>query len=135
MVPPFAIAEQMTLVLLAQTRPSTVARLASVEGMGQERCKKYGPSFIEAIATFCARNRLNLDTAPAESLAGPRITPAKRRAFSMFMMDGVFVLFVVCYWLIVVCCLLFVVCCLLFVVCCLLWLLPFLLLSMFSPDI
>lgn len=53
-VPAYAVFHDRTLVELAERRPSTLAALAGVHGVGQAKLDKFGDRFLEAIGAFAA---------------------------------------------------------------------------------
>jgi ATP-dependent DNA helicase RecQ len=60
-VPPFVVFSDVTLVELARQRPSNPHRLLGVRGVGQKKLAQFGPRFLAAIASHCARAALRLD--------------------------------------------------------------------------
>ncbi|MBA8909500.1 DNA helicase RecQ [Aminobacter ciceronei] len=50
-VPPYVIFHDKTLIELAAARPASRAEMASVPGVGEAKLDRYGPAFLEVIAT------------------------------------------------------------------------------------
>ncbi len=51
-LPPYVIAQDRTLIELAEKRPKTEAELHDITGLGASKIKRYGASFLETIAAF-----------------------------------------------------------------------------------
>ncbi len=52
-VPPFVVFSDATLVEMSKTRPSDMRELLSITGVGEQKLRKYGTVFLEAIRTYC----------------------------------------------------------------------------------
>ncbi len=50
-VPPFVIFHDRTLAEMAGRQPLTESQLLSISGVGEAKCQRYGPAFLEAIAS------------------------------------------------------------------------------------
>jgi ATP-dependent DNA helicase RecQ len=50
-VPPYVIFHDKTLIELAAARPASRAEMANVPGVGEAKLDRYGPAFLEVIAT------------------------------------------------------------------------------------
>jgi ATP-dependent DNA helicase RecQ len=55
-VPPFVIFHDRTLMEMAGRQPLTEQELLSIGGVGEAKCRRYGPEFLEAIATYRGEN-------------------------------------------------------------------------------
>ena len=51
-IPPYLIFPDTVLIDLANLKPSTLAEFHAVKGVGEAKLKKYGTSFLEAIANY-----------------------------------------------------------------------------------
>ena len=70
-VPAFVVFGDATLRDLARRRPSSVAALRPIRGIGAAKTKQYGAQFIEAIADYCAEQSLDLDAVDSPDCAQP----------------------------------------------------------------
>lgn len=52
-VPPFVVFSDATLVEMSKTRPSDMHELLSVAGVGEQKLRKYGTAFLDAIRVYC----------------------------------------------------------------------------------
>ena len=61
-LPPYVVAQDRTLVELAESRPETEAQLHDITGLGESKIKRYGKAFLDCVAGFKAhpalKNRL-----------------------------------------------------------------------------
>jgi ATP-dependent DNA helicase RecQ len=75
-IAPFIVMGDATLRDLARARPSTLAGLRSVHGIGEKKCAEYGADLIAEIAAYCQRTGVaqDVDVVPA------RPAPERRRA-------------------------------------------------------
>ena len=91
-VPPFMVLSDATLRQLARQRPSSVARLAYIHGIGKTKLDAFGQEVAAIIYTACAQRGLAMDIAVAEQpthaapVAQPRppLAAARRQAFELF---------------------------------------------------
>ncbi len=51
-VPPFVIFHDKTLVDIAVQQPLSLAEMLQISGVGESKCKRYGPRFLETIEAF-----------------------------------------------------------------------------------
>ena len=51
-LPPYVVAQDRTLIELAEKRPSTQAELHDIMGLGASKIARYGKAFLETIASF-----------------------------------------------------------------------------------
>ena len=58
-LPPYVIAQDRTLIELAEKRPASEAALHDITGLGDSKIKRYGKALLEVIATFKAHPTLN----------------------------------------------------------------------------
>ncbi|AQT67087.1 ATP-dependent DNA helicase RecQ [Anaerohalosphaera lusitana] len=57
-VPAFVVLSDATLRLLAAKRPTEYRTLIQIKGIGQKKAKTYGPTFTEAIQSYCQQNNV-----------------------------------------------------------------------------
>ena len=92
---PYLVCGEETLKRFAKYRPSTLAKLGEIDGVGEQRFEQYGEVFFDAVDSFCKRRGLSRDCAPPDSdvvqaaaaAAGrtlPKIGPTKEEAYRMF---------------------------------------------------
>lgn len=55
-VPPFVVFSDATLVEMSKTRPSDLRELLSITGVGEQKLRKYGTAFLDAIRSYCHGN-------------------------------------------------------------------------------
>ena len=92
-IAPYIVCGEETLHRFAKYRPSTLAKLGEIDGVGEERLAKFGQQLFDVIQSFCARRGLqDRDLAPAEArVVGrtlPKIGPTKQEAYQMFTEAG-----------------------------------------------
>lgn len=51
-IPPYIVFPDTVLIDLANARPTTLGEFANIKGVGEAKLKKYGPTFLEAIASY-----------------------------------------------------------------------------------
>ncbi|MEM6501707.1 MAG: HRDC domain-containing protein, partial [Cyanobacteria bacterium P01_C01_bin.89] len=51
-VPPFVVFHDSHLRKMANKKPTTLPDFADMPGVGRSKLEKYGPDFVQAIATF-----------------------------------------------------------------------------------
>lgn len=51
-VPPFVIFHDSTLREMARVRPTTIAEIAEISGVGRSKLERYGEEFVSAIRQF-----------------------------------------------------------------------------------
>jgi ATP-dependent DNA helicase RecQ len=85
-VPPFVIFADTTLRELARRRPSTIAGLRTVHGIGETKLAEYGAALVELITAHCRQRNLDMDAAARSSATVPSVgvSGAKRQAFALF---------------------------------------------------
>jgi ATP-dependent DNA helicase RecQ len=95
-IAPYIVCGEETLHRFAEYRPSTLAKLGEIDGVGEERLAKYGRQLFSVVEDFCARRGLTeRDLAPpdpqavqaAVAAAGrtlPKLGPTKQEAYRMF---------------------------------------------------
>lgn len=91
-VPPYVIFGDMTLRELARYRPTTMATLTKVYGIGQQKKDEFGKQLIQLIKQYSSENDLqtNLQAAPAKPAPPSRPRPvaqisvATGRIFELF---------------------------------------------------
>jgi ATP-dependent DNA helicase RecQ len=79
-VPPYVIFSDRTLVEMAAFYPVTAERMLDINGVGQVKYARYGQTFSDLIAQFCAEHQIVTDTLKGKastSTAAP--TPTARR--------------------------------------------------------
>jgi len=52
-VPPFVVFSDATLVEMSKTRPGDTRELLSITGVGEQKLRKYGSAFLDAIRAYC----------------------------------------------------------------------------------
>ncbi|MDO9308595.1 MAG: DNA helicase RecQ [Deltaproteobacteria bacterium] len=52
-VPPFVVFSDATLVEMSKTRPGDMRELLSITGVGEQKLRKYGTAFLDAIRAYC----------------------------------------------------------------------------------
>lgn len=72
-VPAYAIFGDASLRDMARRRPGSLEALRQVWGVGEQKCKDFGPRFLEAIAAHCRAKGLSPDVA-----AEPPPAPGRR---------------------------------------------------------
>jgi ATP-dependent DNA helicase RecQ len=65
-VPAYVVFSDASLRDMARRRPSTLAALRLVQGVGQQKQHDFGPLFLEAILRHCQSADLGMDVAPPE---------------------------------------------------------------------
>jgi ATP-dependent DNA helicase RecQ len=88
-VPAYIVFGDTTLRDMARRRPSTVARLLDVHGVGQQEAANFGQQFVECIVGYCSQQGLERDVQPAAVMpnrpAATAIPPAAAvKAFPLF---------------------------------------------------
>lgn len=91
-IPPYVVFNDVTLRALARHRPSTLANLLRIKGIGQKKCDEFGEAFIECLDSYCEQNDLprdfDIDKANKTSkTAKPRTTKLNEstiRSFEFF---------------------------------------------------
>lgn len=86
-VPPFIVFGDAVLRDMARSRPTTIAALGNVRGVGERKLADLGARFVEAIASYLRENRMT----PGASGAPPRapsgsaaVNLSKSAAFQLF---------------------------------------------------
>lgn len=51
-IPPYIVFPDTVLIDLANVRPTTLGEFGNIKGVGEAKLKKYGPTFLEAIASY-----------------------------------------------------------------------------------
>lgn len=51
-IPPYIVFPDTVLIDLANMRPTTLGEFGNIKGVGEAKLKKYGPTFLEAIASY-----------------------------------------------------------------------------------
>lgn len=51
-IPPYIVFPDTVLIDLANVRPATLGEFGNIKGVGEAKLKKYGPTFLEAIANY-----------------------------------------------------------------------------------
>ncbi|WP_277302255.1 DNA helicase RecQ [Veillonella caviae] len=51
-IPPYIVFPDTVLIDLANVRPTTLGEFGNIKGVGEAKLKKYGPTFLEAIARY-----------------------------------------------------------------------------------
>lgn len=51
-IPPYIVLPDTVLIDLANMRPTTLGEFGNIKGVGEAKLKKYGPTFLEAIARY-----------------------------------------------------------------------------------
>jgi ATP-dependent DNA helicase RecQ len=94
-VPPFIIFSDATLRDLARVRPSMMAGLMSVHGIGEKKAAEYGDELLREISAYCREAGIETDV-PTQTAAiehrkrlsrihgGSFMSKAKNRAFELF---------------------------------------------------
>ena len=54
-VAPYLVCGEETLKRFAKYRPSTLAKLGEIDGVGEQRFEQYGEVFFDAVDSFCKR--------------------------------------------------------------------------------
>ena len=57
-LPPFTIFHDTTLRDLARQRPTNLARMRAVQGIGEKRLADLGQQLLDAITTYCRNHKL-----------------------------------------------------------------------------
>lgn len=60
-VPPYVVFNDMTLRELSRVRPSTLEKMRSISGIGDEKLRKYGKTFLEALDEHCQLHTVSRD--------------------------------------------------------------------------
>jgi ATP-dependent DNA helicase RecQ len=91
-IAPFIVFSDATLRGLARVRPSSLANLLQVQGIGEKKAAEYGGDFLAAIAAYCREQSVTQDVfdSPAGSeekaaKLGPTTSSSKRRAIELFL--------------------------------------------------
>lgn len=87
-IPPFLIASDVVLEELCRVRPTSIAGLTGVRGIGRQKAQDLGQPFVASIAEFCREKDLNANLAPSRDNSDddstPRITANAQAAFPLF---------------------------------------------------
>lgn len=92
-LPSYLIFSDVTLKDIARRRPSSIALLLMVHGVGEKKAEQYGARFLDCVADYCQRAELTLDPVAPQDVAGPgnakshegkRRCAAARQAFELF---------------------------------------------------
>ena len=91
-LPPFIVFGDATLRDLARRRPSTLAAMRHVHGVGEKKLAEYGEDFVAAIVDYGQRTGTPLDVnfefaeveEPEEAAPPKQVSEAKATAFAMF---------------------------------------------------
>ena len=92
-LPPFVIFSDATLRSLARVRPSSIARLLQVHGIGQVKAADHGDEVVRMLSEYSRRNDLAVDVfdsaavrpQPRQSDADSSGSIARQRAFQLFL--------------------------------------------------
>jgi ATP-dependent DNA helicase RecQ len=89
-VPPYVVFSDATLRELTRRRPSNLAQMRQVHGVGESKLNSYGAVFLERIAEYCRDHSLPLDVAEQPIIEAPFAGPSMnaRRAFPVFSAGG-----------------------------------------------
>ncbi|CAN4128357.1 unnamed protein product [Withania somnifera] len=95
---PYAVCGDQTLKRISLLRPSTIARLANIDGVNQHFIKLYGDNFLQSVKRLSEACNLSLDgdptsqtSVPSKTLTVPsnkKLTAAKFEAWKMWHEDG-----------------------------------------------
>ena len=69
-VPPYVIFSDTTLRELARVRPTTIAKMHLVYGIGEKKLAEFGEAFMDAIDEYCAINDVPRDCTSAVERSG-----------------------------------------------------------------
>jgi ATP-dependent DNA helicase RecQ len=91
-VPPYVIFSDATLRELARVRPTSLAGLLAIHGIGEKKLAAYGEDVVREIAAYCERNEIEIDIAgpplprplPGAGRGATLGSAAKRQALNMF---------------------------------------------------
>jgi ATP-dependent DNA helicase RecQ len=96
-VPPYVILSDATLRELARLRPTTMQNFRLIYGIGENKLKDLGPTFLPFIASHCQSKNLSTDLSssptprPSLRIAIPgtrpalsRLSPEKLKAYELF---------------------------------------------------
>jgi ATP-dependent DNA helicase RecQ len=88
-VPPFIILHDTVLRDLARRRPTSLAGLRAVSGIGAQKLLRFGQRLVEFVREYCRTERVAGDVALAPFTPKPpprpkKVSPAKRQAFEMY---------------------------------------------------
>jgi len=86
-VSPDVILGDTTLRHLAAARPSSIDRMRSISGIGEERMAALGPALLAVILESCAKSGATLDAAaspPPLSRQPKTVTPSRSQAYDAF---------------------------------------------------
>ncbi|MBY0307439.1 MAG: HRDC domain-containing protein, partial [Phycisphaerales bacterium] len=87
-LPPFVIASDVVLEELCRVRPTSVAGLTGVRGIGRQKAADLGQPFVAAIAEFCRDKGLDANLAPSRGSGADeettRVTASAQAAFPLF---------------------------------------------------
>ncbi|HZW07146.1 MAG TPA: RecQ family ATP-dependent DNA helicase [Phycisphaerales bacterium] len=86
-VPPYVIASDAVLEELCRVRPTSVAGLTGVRGIGRQKAQDLGQPVVAAIARFCTDNQLPANLTPTRDSSDdetPRITANATAVFPLF---------------------------------------------------
>jgi ATP-dependent DNA helicase RecQ len=91
-LPPFVIFSDATLRSLARCRPSSVAGLLQVHGIGQVKAAEHGDEVVQLVSEYARRHGVTVDVfdsaarpQPRPSAADTSSSVAKQRAYQLFL--------------------------------------------------
>ncbi len=67
-IPPYIIFSDATLEEMAAMKPTTEAAMQQISGVGAQKWKKYGRTFMRAIETYCKENNIDLTPPPVKEV-------------------------------------------------------------------
>jgi len=81
-LPPYVIFADTTLIEMAYYYPQSEATMLDIHGMGEVKFKKFGPTFMNIISTFCEENGLQERTKYETRPSGQSRSKRKKRSSS-----------------------------------------------------
>jgi len=90
-VQPYMIFSDAVLAEFARGRPGTLTAMRRVSGVGDQKLRDFGQSFLDAILLFCKGSGLKTDVPYLKTVTGPvppaaptKMTPRKQDAYKFF---------------------------------------------------
>jgi ATP-dependent DNA helicase RecQ len=95
-LPPYVVFHDTVIRELARVRPSTLERMRTISGIGDNKLREFGSRFLQTIDEYCRDQGLNRDQAHAPPANRPdqprnsvRPNPTRDRAFELFRQRAV----------------------------------------------
>ncbi|MFL5242010.1 MAG: DNA helicase RecQ [Gemmataceae bacterium] len=95
-VPPYVVFHDTVIRELARVRPSTLEKMRTISGIGDNKLREFGSPFLQAIDDYCRDHHLNRNQAHAAPVSRPDLprnavkpNPSRDKAFELFRQGAV----------------------------------------------